>query len=181
MAEQHPMKTVENTPTRLVLEHRPITLTVGLVLISLVTLAFAILLFTRGNDAGVIFVCFALSPPVFAYFFLETRRITLDRGAETVTLDFIAPRGTRSAPHALPAAAHVVVQRPGTTPEARLVSEAGAPGSATRAVLTAPDGAELPLAEGYSKGPEAYQIAQAVNGWLAAGPEDPGSATQTRG
>ena len=162
------MKTVETTPTRLVLEHRPVTLTLGLVLISLATLAFAIVLFTRGNDAGVIFLCFALSPPVFAWFFLETRRIRFDRNAGTVALEFRAPRGTRGTSHALVEGARVVVQRPGPTPQARLVPETGAPGVPTRAVLIAADGQEIPLAEGYSKGPEAYQVMQAVNGWLGA-------------
>ena len=162
------MKTVENTTTRLVLEQRPTVLAVALVLITLATLAFAIVLFARGNDAGVIFLCFALSPPVFAYFFVETRRITLDRSAQNVTLDFVAPRGTRSKTHALAPAARVIVQRPGPTAEARFVPEEGAPGSPTRAVLTGPDGTEVPLAEGYSKGPEAYQVREAVNAWLDA-------------
>lgn len=160
------MKPVENTPGRLVLEHRPTALAAGLVLVTLVTLAFAVLLFARGSDAGVIFLCFALSPPVFAYFFLETRRVTLDRVEKTVTLAFTAPRGTRSATHGLPTGARAVVQRPGPTPEARFVPETGAPGSPTRAVLTAPDGTETPLAEGYSKGPEAWQVSQVVNAWL---------------
>lgn len=163
------MKTVDRTPTRLVLEHRPVALTLGLVLISLATLAFAIVLFSRGNDAGVIFLCFALSPPVFAWFFLETRRIVFERDAATVTLEFRAPRGTRGTTHPLGAGARVEVQRPGPTPEARCVPEDGAPGSATRAVLVAADGAQVPLAEGYSKGAEAYEVTQAVNGWLAEG------------
>ena len=161
------MKTVENTPTRLVLEHRPVALTLGLILTTLVTLAFAIVLFARGNDAGVIFLCFALSPPVFAYFFLETRRLVFDRSAGTVALEFRAPRGRRGTTKPLADGAQVVVQRPGPTPEARLVPEAGAPGIPTRAVLVAATDQEVPLAEGYSKGPEAYQVMQAVNGWLA--------------
>lgn len=160
------MKTVEDTPTRLVLEQRPTALTVGLVVASLATLAFAVVLFARGNDAGVIFLCFALSPPVFAYFFLETRRIALDRTANTVTLDFVAPRGTRTATHNLPTGARAIVQRPGPTPEARLVPTAGAPGTPTRAVLEGADGTEIALAEGYSKGPEAYQVSQILNAWL---------------
>ncbi|MCB1358084.1 MAG: hypothetical protein KDK53_16885 [Maritimibacter sp.] len=164
------MKTVENTPTRLGLEHRPTALAVGLVLVTLATLAFAIVLFARGNDAGVIFLCFALSPPVFAWFFVETRRITFDRTAGTVTLDFVAPRGTRSTTHALSPDARVSVERPGPTQEARHVPEEGAPGSPTRAVLTGADGAQVPLAEGYSKGPEAYQLRQVVNAWLDTPP-----------
>jgi hypothetical protein len=163
------MKTIENTPTRLVLEHRPVALTLGLILTSLATLAFAIVLFARGNDAGVIFLCFALSPPVFAWFFLETRRIMLDRGVGTLTLEFRAPRGKRGTTHALDEGAQVVVQRPGRTADDRLVPETGAPGVPTRAVLVAKDGQEVPLAEGYSKGPEAYQVVQTVNGWLAGG------------
>ncbi|MEZ5769674.1 MAG: hypothetical protein R3D80_19985 [Paracoccaceae bacterium] len=81
-------------------------------MISLATLAFAIVLFSRGNDAGVIFLCFALSPPVFAWFFLETRRIVSERDAATVTLEF------RPCGHAghdlrwLGAGARVEVQRP---------------------------------------------------------------------
>ncbi len=163
------MKTIENTPTRLVLEHRPVALTLGLILTSLATLAFAIVLFTRGNDAGVIFLCFALSPPVFAWFFLETRRITLDRDAGTLALEFRAPRGERGTTHAFGEGAQVVVQRPGRTAEDRMVPETGAPGVPTRSVLIAKEGQEIPLAEGYSKGPEAYQIMQTVNGWLAGG------------
>lgn len=163
------MKTTENTPTRLVLEHRPTALVLGLVLISLATLAFAVVLFTRGNDAGVIFLCFALSPPVFAWFFVETRRITLDRGAGTIELEYRAPRGPRGTTHALPEGARVVVQCPGPTAEDRVVPETGAPGVPTRAVLVAATGEEIPLSEGYSKGPEAYQVMQAVNAWLDAG------------
>ena len=161
------MKPTENTPARFTLEHRPVALGLALVIITLATLAFAIVLFARGNDAGVIFLCFALSPPVFAYFFLETRRIMLDRTAGSVALEFRAARGTRGARQALPEGAKVVVQRPGSTPEARLVPAEGAPGVATRAVLIGDNGAEVPLAEGYSKGPEAYQVMQAVNDWLA--------------
>ncbi len=160
------MRTVENTPARLVLEHRPVALTIGLIVTSLATLAFAVVLFARGNDAGVIFLCFALSPPVFAYFFLETRRLVFDRDAGTVALEFRAPRGTRGTTHALAAGARVVVQRPGPTQADRFVPEAGAPGVATRAVLLAADDQEVPLAEGYSKGSEAYQVLQAVNAWL---------------
>jgi len=163
------MKTIENTSARLVLERRPVGLTLGLILITVATLAFAIVLFGRGNDAGVIFLCFALSPPVFAYFFLETRRITFDRRAGTVALDFRAPRGARGTTRAIGTKAKVVVQRPGPTPEARLVPDAGAPGVPTRAVLLANDAEEVPLAEGYSNGPEAYQVMQAVNGWLDEG------------
>ena len=161
------MKTVENTPARLILEHRPVALTLALIVATLATLAYAIVLFARGNDAGVIFLCFALSPPVFAYFFLESRRITLDRSAGTVTLEFRAPRATRERVHALPDGAKGVVQRPGPTPEARLVPEEGAPGAATRAVLVSDGGAEIPLAEAYSKGPEAYQVTLAVTAWLS--------------
>ncbi|MEZ5721896.1 MAG: hypothetical protein R3D59_09660 [Paracoccaceae bacterium] len=43
------MKTVENTPVRLVLEQRPTVLAVALVLTTLATLAFAIVLFARGS------------------------------------------------------------------------------------------------------------------------------------
>ena len=160
------MKTVENTPARLVLEHRPVALTIGLILTTLVTLAFAIVLFARGNDAGVIFLCFALSPPVFAYFFLETRRLVFDRAAGTVALDFRAPRGARGSTHPITEGARVVVQRPGPTPEARLVPDAGAPGVPVRAVLLTADDREVPLAEGYSKGPEAYRVRQEANDWL---------------
>lgn len=163
------MKTIEHTPTRLVLEHRPVALSLGLILTSLATLVFAVVLFARGNDAGVIFLCFALSPPVFAYFFLETRRITLDRAAGTLALEFRAPRGVRGTTHALVEGARVVVQRPGRTAEDRLVPETGAPGVPTRAVLTADGDQDVPLAEGYSNGPEAYQVMQAVNGWLTEG------------
>jgi len=163
------MKTIEHTPARLTLEHRPVALTLGLILATVATLAYAIVLFARGNDAGVIFLCFALSPPVFAYFFLETRRIRLDRDASTLTLEFRAPRGARGTTHEIGTGAKVVVQRPGPTPQARLVPETGAPGVPTRAVLIAGDGQEVALAEGYSKGPEAYQVMQAVNGWLDEG------------
>lgn len=163
------MKTVERTASRLVLQHRPVALALGLIIAALATLAFAIVLFTRGNDAGVLFLCFAVSPPVYAWFFLETRRITLDRHAGTVALGFHAPRGTRGTTHPLPDGVRAVVQRPGPTPEARIVPETGAPGVPTRAALVAPDGSETPLAEGYSKGAEAYRVAEAVNGWLAEG------------
>ncbi len=163
------MKSIENTPSRLVLEQRPVGLGLVLILIAVATLAFAVVLFARGNDAGVIFLCFALSPPVFAYFFLETRRITFDRDAATLTLAYRAPRSTRGATHDLAAGAKVVVQRPGPTPQDRLVPETGAPGVPTRAVLLADDGTELPLAEGYSKGPEAFRVMQIVNRWLDAG------------
>lgn len=163
------MKTVENTPGRLVLEHRPLALTLGLILTTLVTLAFAVVLFARGNDAGVVFLCFAVSPPVFAYFFLETRRVVFDRSTGTVAVEFRAPRGTRGMTHSMETGARVVVQRPGPTPEARFVSEAGAPGVPTRAVLLSGGDQEVPLAEGYSKGPEAYQVMQAANDWLAQG------------
>lgn len=162
------MKTIEQTPGRLVLEHRPVALVLWLVLISLATLAFAVVLFARGNDAGVIFLCFALSPPVFAYFFVETRRITFDREAGTVALEYRAPRGKRGATHALTEGARVIVQRPGATTEDRFVPGAGAPGVPTRAVLVGQEGHETPLAEGYSKGPEAYQVMQAVTRWLDA-------------
>lgn len=162
------MKTLENTPARLVLEHRPVALSIGLVLITLVTLVLAVILFLRGNDVGVIFLVFALSPPVFAYFFLETRRITFDRATATVALTFHTPRGQRGHDHPLPVGARVVVQRAGPTPEARLVPEEGAPGVATRAVLAAGEGTEIPLSEAYSKGPEAWQVMQAANAWLSA-------------
>lgn len=162
------MKTIERTQARLVLEHRPVALILGLVLTSLATLAFAIVLFRRGNDAGVIFLCFALSPPVFAWFFVETRRITFDRTAGTVALEYRAPRGLRGTTHALPADARVVVQRPGPTAGDRVIPDSGAPGVPTRAVLVGASGEETPLAEGYSKGAEAYRVMQAVNAWLGA-------------
>lgn len=163
------MKTVQATPDRLVLEHRPVTLTLALVLVSVATLAFAVVLFSRGNDAGVIFLCFALSPPVFAYFFLETRRITFDRPAGTVTLDYRAPRGRRGTAHVIAEGARVVVERPGPTPEARRVPAEGAPGVATRATLVVAGGEAVPLAEAFSKGPEAFEVMQAANAWLAEG------------
>lgn len=162
------MKTVERTATRLVLEHRPVALALGLFALSLTTLAFAIVLFARGNDAGVIFLCFALSPPVFAYFFLETRRIIFEREPDAVTLEYRAPRGRRGATHPLAEDARVTVQRAGPTPEARTVPEEGAPGVPTRAVLVTENGKEIPLSESYSKGPEAYQVREAVTAWLSA-------------
>ncbi len=160
------MKTTTDTPARLVLEQRPVGLGLGLILITLATLAFAIVLFARGNDAGVLFLCFAISPPVFAYFFLETRRIILDREAGRITLEFRAARGTRGTTHPLPDGAKVVIERPGPTPEARLVPPEGAPGVPVRAVLVGGADERIALSEAFSKGPEAYRVMQAVNRWL---------------
>ncbi|PIE06605.1 MAG: hypothetical protein CSA74_11725 [Rhodobacterales bacterium] len=162
------MQATTDTPARLVLEQRPVGLSLGLVVITLATLAFAVVLFSRGSDAGVIFLCFAISPPVFAYFFLESRKLTLDRDAASVTLEFRAPRGRRGATHPLPDDAKVVLERPGPTPEARLVPPEGAPGVPLRAVLVGGAGERVALSEAYSKGPEAYRMMQAVNGWLGA-------------
>lgn len=159
------MKVTTNTPDLLILTHRPLALAAMLAGLTLAAAAFAVVLFTRGSDAGVIFVVFALSPPVFAYFFLETRDITLDRAAGSVTLSHRAARGMRVSTHPLPGAARVVVERPGPTAEARAVAEAGAPGVATRAVLVGGP-QNIPLAEAYSKGPEAFAVKDAVNTWL---------------
>lgn len=159
------------TRDRLTLTHKP----VGEATIAIAsTVLFAVLsalFFYQGNDAGVIMLVFAVSGPVYIYFFLETREITFDRTAGTVTLASRSPRGATSAPHPLAGLARAEVHRASPLTETRAVdAELAAPPSGNfRAVLIYEDGSELPLAEGYTGGRRAFEEARAVNTWLDQG------------
>lgn len=162
------MFTTESTPDRLTLTHKP----VGEAVIAIaVTIAFAALtafFFYLGNEAGIIFLIFAVSGPVYLYFFLETREIVFDRQAATVTLTSRAPRGVTKAEHSLTGLARAEVHRAAPAAENRAVDAELAlpPRGNYRAVLLYEDGTEHPLSEAYSGGRTAFREAQAINRWL---------------
>lgn len=165
------MVITEITPNRLTLTHKPRAEVAGALAATILFAALAVFVFVRGQDAGVIFVVFAVSGPVFLYFFAETREVAFDRTTGTVTLRHKSPRGTAEASHSLAGLARAEVHRATPSREARAVSIelAAPPAGSYRAVLIYEDGSELPLAEGYTSGGRAFDEARAVNAWLDEG------------
>lgn len=159
------------THDRLILTHKPVGEAAIAIASTVIFAVLAALFFYRGNDAGVIMLVFAVSGPVYLYFFLETREITFDRAAGTVTLASRSPRGATSAPHPLAGLARAEVHRVSPSKDARAVDAALAapPSGNFRAVLIYEDGSELPLAEGYTGGNRAFEEVRAVNTWLDQG------------
>lgn len=157
------------TPERLVFTTRPVR---ELVITSILTVLFSVLaglMFRNGNDAGVIFVIFALSGPVYAFFFLETRKIAFERVTASVTVTRRGARGTFAQNLPLAGVVEAAVRGPGPNPEARRIdpSTTPQPKVPTRVVLVYEDGREVPLSDGYAKGPGAIEQARAINDWLA--------------
>lgn len=159
------------TRDRLTLTHKPVAEATIAIASTVVFAALAALFFYGGNDAGVVFLVFAVSGPVYLYFFLEIRTITFDRDAGTVTLASRSPRGSTAAPHPLAGLARAEVHRVSPSKETRAVDAVlAAPTSGSfRAVLIYEDGSELPLAEGYTGGNRAFEQARIVNTWLDQG------------
>lgn len=157
-----------STHEKLTLTHKPwaeVAIALG------ATLLFSVLaglFFAGGNDAGVIFLVFAVSGPVYLYFFLETREITFDRVKGTVTLATRSPRGASATPHPLAGLARAEVHRATPNPENRAVDAelAAPPRGNFRTVLLYEDGTELALSDGYSKGKTAFEETRAINAWL---------------
>jgi hypothetical protein len=159
------------TPDRLVLAHRARG---ELAIAVLATIVFAViggLVFARGNDAGVLFLIFAVSGPVYLYFFYETREAVFDRAGGQVTFTRRTPRGTEQAQRPLAGLARAAVHRATAARDKREIDpDAPPPGAGSfRAVLLWTDGTELPLSDAYSRGLSAIEEARAINAWLATG------------
>lgn len=165
------MLSTHATPDRLTLSHKPVAEAVIAIAVTVVFAVLAAWFFYGGNDAGVLFLIFAVSGPVFLYFFLESREITFDRVAGTVTLASRSPRGTTSATHPLAGLARAEVHRATPSRENRVVDAELAipPRGNFRAVLLYDDGTERPLSEAYAGGKLAFREARAVNIWLEQG------------
>jgi hypothetical protein len=166
-----PMKPTLDTPDRLVLSDRP---WVGPVIAAIATVVFtalAVILFASGNDVGVVSLIFAVSGPVYLYFFLDAAEIVFDRAAGVVTLSHKAPRGGSQQEYPLAGLLRAAVHRPGPTPEARAVDPDASPRPAgpVRTVLVYEDGTEVALSDGFSKGETAFAEARTINAWLTTG------------
>ena len=164
------MKQIESTRERLVFEDRPTAHWVAAALATLVFAVLTVVTFRQGHDAGVIFLVFAISGPVYVYFFVETRSIVLDRRAGTATLRRQGLRGTDETTVALTEVARADVHRATSDPAARVVpvDEAPSTGTPVRPVLTHADGNATPLVEGYSKDGAAFDMAREINAWFDA-------------
>ncbi|GGD46476.1 hypothetical protein GCM10011358_32690 [Sinisalibacter lacisalsi] len=158
------------TADRLVLEARPRReiLLSGLATVGFAALALAF--FARGSDAGVLFLVFAVSGPVYALFFVETRSIMLDRGEGRVVIARRGLRGGTEEVHPLDGVARAEVHRVGAqagAPAAPLDGDAPGPGL-FRAVLVGDDGASVALSHTPVGWDEAAAVARAINRWRAA-------------
>lgn len=162
------MLTTDTTPDRLTLTHKPRGETALAIAATVFFAGLAAYFFARGNDAGVIFLVFAVSGPVYFYFFVETRAVVFDRAAGTVTLSHRGARGGSETVHPLAGLARAEVHRAAPTRENRAVdAELAAPPSGKfRAVLLYEDGTALPLADGYSSASDAFEEVRTVNRWL---------------
>lgn len=162
------MLKTKSTPERLTLIRTPIAETAIAIAATIVFGALAAVFFAGGNDAGVIFLVFAISGPVYLYFFVEIREAVFERDAASVTLRSRSLRGAHATAHSLAGLARAEVHRATPARENRSVDAelAAPPHGNFRAVLVYEDGSELPLTEGYSSGGGAFAEAQAVNRWL---------------
>lgn len=165
------MLRIEASQDRLALTHRPVAETLMAIAATLVFGALAWWFFAQGNDAGVIFLIFAVSGPVYLFFFVQSRAALFDRGAGTVTLTTRSARGHSEAVHALAGLARAEVHR-AAPPRAEKVVDADlatVPRGAYRTVLLFEDGTELALSDGFDGGKAAFEETRAVNRWLEQG------------
>ncbi|SMH48871.1 hypothetical protein [Maritimibacter sp. HL-12] len=156
-----------NTAELLVLEAKPRR---EILLSALATGVFGVLalvFFLRDNDAGVLFLVFAASGPVYAFFFVETRAITLDRHAGRVVIARRGLRGRAEAVHPLDEGARAEVRRAGREGAAVPLDEAPGPGL-FRAVLVQGDGGIVPLSETPVDWNEAAVVVRAIEAWRTA-------------
>jgi len=163
------MKQTHATAERLVFAYRPMR---ELILAGVATLGFAIVaavMFGQGMDAGVLFAVFAVSGPVYVFFFVESRAIEFDRGAGTVTLRKRGMRGPDERVVPLAEVLRAEVHRATPDPAARVVPAGEAPASLpVRPVLFCGGDQVVPLTEGYAAAPMAFDMVAAINDWLAA-------------
>jgi len=162
------MLKTDTTTDRLVLIYRPVEEIVVAIAATALFAVLAAVLFAIGNDAGVIFLVFAVSGPVYIYFFVETRKITLDRPSGTVTISTRTTRATATASHPLAGIARAEMHRATPQPDERAVDAelAMLPRGSYRTVLLYENGTELPLSDGYTRGKIAVAETRAINAWL---------------
>lgn len=162
------MHKADATRNTLALTRKPVGEIAGAIAATAIFAGLAALLFARGNDAGVILLIFAVSGPVYLYFFVETCTVVFDRAARTVTFRHRGGRGGRTAAHSLAGLARAEVHRAAPARENRAVAAelAAPPSGKFRAVLLYEDGTELPLSEDYSSDQSAFTEARAINDWL---------------
>ncbi len=153
------MKTIENTPARLLLETRPTGLRNALWVVFAASLAAAVLLFRGGHDAGVLAAIVVVAVPTYLFFFLETRQVEVSGGV--IAQRSVARQGTKEKRYPLEGLERVVVEQPG----GKRVE--GTTEGLLRAVLIYGDGREVAMWEGYAKNGEPAVIATALNDWLA--------------
>ena len=155
------------TPDRLVLEAKPRREALLAGVATLVFGALALVFFLRESDVGVLFLVFAVSGPVYAFFFVETRSITLDRREGRVVIARRGLRGGAEEVHPLEGVARAEVRRAGGTGAA--VPLDGAPGPGLfRAVLVQGDGVAVPLSDTPVEWGEAVAVVRAIEAWRAA-------------
>jgi len=157
------------TADQLVLEAKP---RLEILLAGLVTVVFAALalaFFARGSGAGVLFLVFAVSGPVYALFFVETRSITLDRRKGRVVIARRGLRGGEEEVHPFDGVARAEVRRASAQAGAPAVPlDGGAPGPGLfRAVLVRDDGSSVPLSQTPVAWDEASAVVRAIEGWRA--------------
>lgn len=165
------MLKIDTTPDRLTLTLTPVIETVIAGVVTLVFAALALWFFVGGMEAGVIFLVFAVSGPVYWFFFVETREVVFDRASDQVMIASRSPRGTTGATHPLAGLARAEVHRAAPARENRVVDAdlAIPPRGNFRAVLLFEDGSEHPLTDGYLGGKAAFEQVRAVNRWLEQG------------
>lgn len=165
------MKPTLTSPERLVFTTRPTFAAAIAGLATIVFTALAVVVFRNGNDAGVIFLIFALSGPVYAWFFLETREVAFEWVTASVTVTRRGARGTTAQVYPLAGLVGAAVRQPGPTVEARAVDPEVRPRPAGpfRPVLVYQDGHEVPLDDGFHRGTAAFDMVRAINTWLADG------------
>lgn len=155
------------TPDRLVLEVKPRR---EALLAGLATLVFGVLalaLYLRGSDAGVVFLVFAISGPVYVFFFVETRSIMLDRREGRVVIARRGLRGVVEEVHPLEGMARPEVRRAGGTAAAVPLDGSQGPGL-FRAVLVQDNGETVLLSDTPVAWEEAAAVVRAIEGWRAA-------------
>ncbi|OIP82127.1 MAG: hypothetical protein AUK37_09605 [Rhodobacterales bacterium CG2_30_65_12] len=162
------MLKTETTQNTLTFTREPRGETIIAIAATVIFAGLAALFFARGTEAGVIFLVFAVSGPVYLYFFVETEAVAFDRAAGTVTFSHRGPRGRGQTVHPLAGLARAEVHRATPSRENRAVDAelAAAPSGKFRAVLLYEDGSEMALSEGYSASGAAFEEVRAVNRWL---------------
>jgi hypothetical protein len=159
------MKTREDTPDRLVLEDRPLLISLAIAAMIIVTAGVALSDLMSGNWGGAVMMGLgtALCGLAFGVFVRRTL-VFLDRSTGLVTLREASLLGLTETQHPLADVTGVTIDtRKGRSRPGKHDPDTHRP------CLTLTDGTRLPLVKVYTSGPGAARAAAQVSAWLAAG------------